>query len=307
MKNRYLLGPSGAALGSRLLPAALTFGGLLGPWVFFAAVGIFSDLFVNYAHKEEVLGVGIVVALVAFFAIVAAMWVWIFRGASKLRQAEPYALAGDDRAREAAHYTLRRVFRGDARLRAFYTLGLLAERRGDFAEAEDLFARACQAVPMGLATRQRTRITTLALGHLSFCRAASNQAELCAQSLAEAHRRIPTLYVQGALDGLFDDSVWGGMGAMSPNRTVDEIEARRDPRAMVALAGALLAFKNGHYRQCVDAASAEDGMLRHNLLPHEGELIELVKAESLAKLSGGEYRGSAMATSASEWVARARG
>lgn len=288
------------------MPALLTFGGLVAPWGVFVMAGIFSDLFVNSAHQGDVLGVALLFAVAAFFGMIVTMWVWIFRSATKLRQAEALALAGDDHAREAAHYTLRRVFRSDARLRAFYTLGLLAERRGDFAEAQDLFGRASRSVPALLHGRAGRRTPVMCLGHASFCQAAAGMIRESGMSLAEAHRRIPALYVAGTFDQLVDTGP--DLGALSVNRSLDEIETRRDPRAMVALAGALLAFKNGHYRQCVDAASSEDGMLRQNLMPHEGELIESLKAEALAKLAGGEYRGSGVAVSAgaSEWVARAR-
>ncbi len=305
MKNRYLVTPSGSTVGTRFLPALISFGWFLGAWGLFVVAGIVSDTYVNSAHRGDVLAVAFLFALASTLVSVVLMWFWIFRSAKKLREAEPLALVGDDRAREAAHYTLVRVFRADARLRAFYTLGLLAERRGDFGEAQDLFVRARQSVPSMLSTRAGRRIPIMCLGHVAFCQAAAGMTRESGMALAEAHRRIPSLYVQGMFDGLLDDSAWGGAASM--NRALDEIEARRDPRAMVALAGALLAFKNGHFRQCVDAASGEDAMLRQNLMAHEGELIESLKSEALAKLAGGEYRGSAAGAQTSEWVALARG
>lgn len=305
MQNRYLVTSSGSNVGSRVLPSLLTFGGLLGPFFVFGAVASFSTAFVNYAHQDEVIAGGALFAVVAFFAVLGLVWFWIFRSADRLRESERLALAGDMRAKELAHYALVRVFRGDYRSRAFYNLGLLAERHGDFAEALDLFTRARGALPVFAATRAAKRMSLMCQGHAAFTAAAVGDVARAGAALGEAHKAIPTLYTSGVFDAFFDDSHMG-LGAASMNRTLDEVEQRRDPRAMVAFAGALLAYKNGHFRQCVDAASAEEGMLRANLMPHEGELLEWLKVVALAKLSGGEYRASTTAP-LSPWAEKARG
>ena len=303
-QNRYLVTAAGSRVGSRVGPALLTIGGLTAPFFLFVAAGIFSDNFVNHAHQGDVLAVAALLGVGVFVAVVVLVWVWLFRSTGKLRAAEALALMGDPSAKEGAHYALRRVFRADVRLRAFYVLGLLAERLGDFAEAADLFTRAGTSVPTTL-TRAGKRLPLMCLGHASLCHAAAGELPAATIKLQEAHRRIPGVYTQGFLEPLMDDSAYLGAASMSGN--LNEIEARRDPRAMVALAGALLAFKNGHYRQCIDAASAEDGMFRLNLMAHEGELLEAIKAESLTKLGGGEYRGGSVAAPLSEWAAKARG
>lgn len=305
MQNRYLVTSSGSNVGSRALPSLITFGGLFGPFVVFAAIATFAEAFVNGAHQAEVMAGGALFAVLAFFTVLGFVWFWIFRSADRLREAEALALAGDPRAKELSHYALVRVFRGDYRARAFYNLGLLAERHGDFAEALDLFTRARGALPMFAVTRAAKRMSLMCQGHAAFSAAAVGDGARAGAALAEAHKAIPTLYRSGVFDAFFDDSHMG-LGAASMNRTLDEVEARRDPRAMVAFAGALLAYKNGHFRQCVDAASAEEGMLRANLMPHEGELIEWLKVVALAKLSGGEYRASTTAP-LSPWAEKARG
>jgi len=305
MVNRYLVTTSGGRTGSRVLPTLLTFGGLVGPFFLFGLFGVVSDTFVNGAHQGDVLAVGLVASIALFVGTVVLVWVWLFRSTGKLREAEALALSGDVHAKEGAHYALARVFRTDVRLRAFYVLGLLAERLGDFADAADLFTRAGKALPVTLGTRAGKRIPLMCLGHGAFCHAAAGNLPVATAQLQEAHRRIPNVYTQGIFESLMDDSAYLGSASMAGN--LNEIEARRDPRAMVALAGALLAFRNGHYRACVDAVAAEDGMLRQNLMPHEGELVESLKAEAVAKLAGGEYRSGAAASPLSEWAARARG
>lgn len=305
MQNRYLVTSSGSNVGSRVLPSLITFGGLFGPFVVFAGIATFAEAFVNGAHQAEVVAGGALFAVLAFFTVLGFVWFWIFRSADRLREAERLALAGDPRAKELAHYALVRVFRGDYRARAFYDLGLLAERHGDFGEALDLFTRARGALPLFAATRAAKRMSLMCQGHAAFAAAAVGDGARAGAALSEAHKAIPTLYRSGVFDAFFDDSHMG-LGAASMNRMLDEVEARRDPRAMVAFAGALLAYKNGHYRQCVDAASAEEGMLRANLMPHEGELIEWLKVVALAKLAGGEYRASTTAP-LSPWAEKARG
>ncbi len=297
-KNRYLVGPSGRIVGSRLPAALMTFGGLLGGPVLFVIGGISTETFVNRAHRDDVLGGSMLAALFLFFATGVTLVVWIVSSSRRLREAEPLALAGDMAAADLARYPLPRVFRPDIRIRAFYTLGLLAERRGDFVEAAELFALARDLRPMVLGTEKARRAMVMVLGHLAFCQAAAGQLSAAGQSLAAVHTMLPRMGAGGAFAFLVDDSMW--LGPVSTT-TIYDVEPRRDARAMVVLAGALLAFKNGHYRACVDAAGPEVAMLRQNLLPDEGALYERVTAESLARLSGGEYRGGGPSGTGNEW------
>lgn len=304
-RNPYLVSAGGSSVASRVFPTLSTFGAILGPFGFVIVGAIFADLFVNHAHQGDVIAASIAVALLGFVGGFAWIWVAIHRSATGLGEAEALALAGDPRAKTIPHMTLARVFRNDLRLRALYVLGLLAERVGDFAEAADLFTRAGKAIPAGgMGTRAIKRAPLMCLGHAAFCNAAAGDLALSAVQLREAHVRIPSMYQAGVFDALFDDSAYMGSASLAGN--LNKIEERRDPRAMVALAGALLAFKNGHFRECVDAASAEDGMLRQNLMPHEGELVEALKTDAIARLAGGEYRAGAT-TSLSPWAQKARG
>jgi hypothetical protein len=296
--NRYLVGSNGGAVGSRLPAILVTFGGLLGGPFLFVAGGIASETFVNRAHRDDVLGGSMLAALSVFFATGILLVVWIVSSSRRLREAEPLALAGDLAAGDLARFPLPRVFRPDVRIRAFYTLGLLAERRGDFPEAADLFARARDLRPMVLGTPQARRAMVMVLGHLSFCQAAAGQLAASGQTLAAVHTMLPRMGPGGAFAFLVDDSMW--LGPVSTT-TMYDVEPRRDARAMVVLAGALLAYKNGHYRACVDAAGPEVAMLRQNLLPDEGALYERVTAESLARLSGGEYRGGGPSGTGNAW------
>ena len=301
-KNRYLVGSSGRVVGSRVPAALLTFGGLLGGPVLFVMAGISTETFVNRAHRDDVLGGSMLAALFLFFATGVTLVVWIVSSSRRLREAEPLALMGDMAAGDLARYPLPRVFRPDIRIRAFYTLGLLAERRGDFPEAVDLFARARDLRPMVLGTEKARRAMVMVLGHLAFCQAAAGQLTAAGQTLAAVHTMLPRMGAGAALAFLVDDSMW--LGPVSTT-TMYDVEPRRDARAMVVLAGALLAFKNGHYRACVDAAGPEVAMLRRNLLPDEGALYERVTAESLARLAGGEYRGGGPSGTGSAWADKA--
>ncbi len=290
MKNRYLVKASGRRVGSRVGPSLMFFGGLLG-------VPLLGALMVVLGAEAELpllAALGVMLGLVAFVGSVVLQWVFIFGAASRLRQGEAAVLRGDTGAATAlAHYALERVFRADFRMRAFYTLGLAAERAGHFVEAAELFALAERGLPAMLARVHETRARALCSSHAAFCLAAAGSIPEAASALGRAHALLPQVGRAGTFDGLLDDRAWG-VGAASMNTTVSEIEQRRDVRAVTTLAGALLAFKNGHYPSALDAFAMEGELLRWHTQPHEQALLSRIEREALARIGGGQYRGGAI-------------
>lgn len=256
-------------------------------------------------------GLGILVVVIVS---VVLQWVAIFGSTSRLRRAEDALLARDgaDRTAEAvtlAQWALARVFRSDLRMRAFYTLALVAERRADFVEAARLFQLAEATLPTFAGRSHATRLRALAAAHTAFALAATGDVAGAGASLARAHRQLPNLGLTGVLEGLDDVS----MGPLSINATLNEIEARRDPRAVAVLAGALLAYRAREPQRALDAFTGEAQMLAFHTLPHEQLFLKRLEAACIAALGGAQYRGAAIVSEAASdeasaaWVARILG
>ncbi len=256
-------------------------------------------------------GLGILVVVIVS---VVLQWVAIFGSASRLRRAEDALLTRDgaDRTAEAvtlAQWALERVFRSDLRMRALYTLALVAERRADFVEAARLFQLAEAALPMFAGRSHGTRLRALAAAHTAFALAAMGDVAGAGAWLARAHHQLPNLGRTGMLEGLDDVS----MGPLSINATLNEIEARRDPRSVAILAGALLAYRAREPQRALDAFTGEAQMLAFHTLPHEQLFLKRLEAACIASLGGAQYRGAAIVSEApsdeasAAWVGRILG
>jgi hypothetical protein len=306
----YLTTPGGRQLASRAWPAIRLFGGLIGgPVVMGLCIALGAALDAPWLVVSGGFGV-LIVVLVS----VALQWVAIFGSASRLRRAEAALLARDgaDRTSEAvtlAQWALERVFRSDLRMRALYTLALVAERRADFTEAACLFHFAEQALPAFAGRSHATRLRALIAAHTSFCLAAVGDVGGGGAWLARAHHHLPNLGRTGLLEGLDDVA----MGPLSINATLNEIEARRDPRAVAILAGALLAYRAREPQRSLDAFTGEAQLLAFHTMPHEQLFLKRLEAACIAALGGAQYRGAAVVSeSASDeasaaWVGRILG
>lgn len=309
-ESPYLTTPGGRKLASRTWPALRLFGGLLGGPV---VMGLFIALGAALDAPWLVAAAGLGILVVILVSVVL-QWMAIFGSASRLRRAEASLLVRDgaDRTAEAvtlAQWALERVFRSDLRMRALYTLALVAERRADFAEAARLFQLAEGALPTFAGLSHATRLRALTAAHAAFSVAAIGDLPSAGALLARAHRQLPNLGRTGLLEGLDDVS----MGPLSINATLNEIEARRDPRAVAILAGALLAYRAREPQRALDAFTGEAQLLAFHTLPHEQLFLKRLEAACIAALGGAQYRGAAIVSetasdeASAAWVGRILG
>jgi tetratricopeptide (TPR) repeat protein len=254
---------------------------------------------------------GVLVGLGSFALVTVLMWVALFKGLAKLREAQASLARGDlASAREQAQWPLAWVFRADQRTRAFYTLGQCAELAGDFPDAAILFQEAIASTPAFAVAKIRDRLVAHASSHLAFALAAAGRIDEARAALGRAHMALGRLMgPDGALTALFDDSGWG-MGAASLNQTVRDMDGR-DPRVFAVLAGAVLAYRANDPRAALDLAVRE-AHTAWSLLPHENALLARVRDASQAALAqGGAMRQQAMAAPVdphvARWVERALG
>ncbi len=306
MSSRYLTSPRGSALESRLWPSIRLFGGLLG-------IPACCGGLIAVAVAVDVPALAALAVAILFLSVLTAtvlQWVYIFGSSSRLRRAEEQVRQGNAAlAVGLAQWALARVFRSDFRTRAFYVLGLAAERAGDFADAAYLFRCAMQALPTFAGKSHAVRLRALAASHEAFALAACGRDAEAEAALRVAHGALPLLGQRGLLEALDDTA----LGPLSMNATLFEIEGRRDPRAVATLAGALLAWKRRDPQRALDAFTGEAQMLSYNTLPHEQLLLARLEASSIATLGGAQYRGGAVVSaagvdpSAEAWVSAVLG
>jgi hypothetical protein len=280
--NPYLLGPSGANVAGRGRVTLVSFGPLFLCGVLIAAA-------IAVGESAPLVTVALAIAAVlSFIAWPVVMWIWLIRGGRLLEAATRAWAAGDDsRALPAAHTALGTVFRGDIRARAFHLLGLVAEERADFDAAADLFARAERAIP-SLAAPIRKRHARLLMGaHRAFCLVATGRVAEAAQVLQRLSYDAAQAGHSGVLDAFTDDATWG-LGVVSANETLMNIEAGRHPRAVLALAWAFLHYAAGVPDQALRVLHAEKMVLDHGLRPHERALAQRIFVE----VEGGGAEGA---------------
>ena len=229
-------------------------------------------------------------ALLALFLLLdlAALFLTvipIFMAMSRLRGKFPDALTGNAEAvLPAAHSALRWVFRGDIRLSAFFLVGLVAEARGDFADAAQAFDCALRAMPMGNLVVTKRRVCGLAASHLAFCLAGAGRPQEAHAALMRAQQYL--MLGPGAFD--FMEPLNQGF------TTLGSVEPGRDPRAMAALAGVTTAYANGAHRDALDIITREGQALYYGLLPRERALVAALEHRTRASLdAAGAMRGAA--------------
>lgn len=282
--NRYLLRPSGARIASRTRALLVLLGGLVIAPATLVIVGIGAHAATGLDWLEALFGA---LAALTFFGSVGGIWALIFAGNRRLREAAPAAFRGDfERVRAAAHFVMLWVFRSDFQTRALYMLGLCAEARGDLLEASDLFRRALLMLPVGAAPQRRAAASALIRGHQILALTGLGALEPAAWLLHQLHADLQRSTVQGALDALLDDGDWG-LGAVSLNSVLAQLEPGRPPRALAALAGALLAVRRGHATEALDVLTREHAVLAAGTLPHERELLAAIDRSAREALAGG--------------------
>lgn len=270
------------------------------------ALGVAAGLLADLVWPAVLLGF---LAFAAFVASPALMWMRLLKGGRLIEEAtfawqRANAFPGSpglELAAPACHYVLREVFRADFRARAFHLLGLLAEQRGDFAEADDLFARADAALPSMAAPRRKREVRILVAAHRALAAVALGRTREARALLERGSADLAMAGSTGLLDAL-DDSAWG-FGNVSINEVLTKIEARRDPRAILGLAWALLHVAEGRPQLTLQLVQGERPVLEQGLLPRERALLDRLQAMAMTSLGPGPHRSPGLAVRASDpWV-----
>jgi hypothetical protein len=229
-------------LPSRWLASSLLFGGLLGGSLLgglLAAVGGAVDV-------PAIVVLGVTFGFLAFTGVTVFAWFTILRSSKLLDEAATAVDGGDiARADANARWCLTWAFRGDVRFRALYTLALGTERAGDFEGAIALFRQAEAAVPAMAAPKAKAYVHAWTLAHTAFCHAVVGRRPDALADLGACHGELARMVgPNGLADAFFDDSGWG-LGDVSMNETIMKVERKRPPRVGAALAGAILAYRDG--------------------------------------------------------------
>ena len=284
LKNRYLLTPSGRQLGSRLLPALVTLGPIIGgPVIGVVLAGIGALLDVGL-----IAGLGALLGFALFLGGVVAAWAFLLGGSRANNDASQMWLAGDYVGPIAlCQKSLARVFRADVRMRAFYTLGLCAEANGDFLEAADLFQRAFEAVPAMAAQKWKRRGQCMMLSHSAIALVALGRLDEADRAVRMASALFPLLPGGGLVDALSDDAAFGAAGVSAALR---DLELGRDHRALLSLATLTVLTARGMAREALELADRERHALTTGLLPREHALLSTIEARSHGLLGGGPMR-----------------
>ncbi|MFO0665022.1 MAG: hypothetical protein U0174_13795 [Polyangiaceae bacterium] len=285
---------------SRVMASLWLFGGMLGaPGLLGVLAAVFSAL------ELEALAIACgAFAFVVFTGVVVLAWVFILRGRTHLQQAEQAYFAGDFMTVTTRCFTvLRTVFRADYRATALYLMALSAEKSGSFEEAARLFTRASDALPAMLSTLSARRVRALAYSHAAINWAALGRVPDARNALSLCHRALGPQ--QSSLLDAFrmDDSHFGAAGLAT---LLNELEGRRDPRPLAALAGAFVALRNGDHYAALDMVTRESPALAYGLAPDERALLTRIAGEANMQLGSGDpHRSMARVDDeqyASPWV-----
>lgn len=300
--NRYLVTPSGRVLGSRVVPVLVIAGPLLGG----VLVGTVGAVVAGVIGSPLVAVIGSVTGLLLFACGVIGPWVFLLGGASDVSRAAQMWLAGDNSGVALCQRPLGRVFRADVRMRAFYTLGLIAEANGDFVEAEDLFRRAYDAVPALAAMKWKRRGQCMMLAHAATALVAMGRLEEADARVRAASALFPPVPTSGFFDALGDDTALGAAGVAAALR---DLEPGRDPRVLLTLSSALVLAARGMARDALELVERERRSLETGLLPREKALLANVEARGRGLLGGGPMRSPGLAApcdedAASAWAER---
>jgi hypothetical protein len=284
-RNKYLV-RNGRDVGSRLTVAILSFVPLFGS-LLLVPVGL--------VLVEAVTAVGVlccVVGILGFFATTVFMWVALLTGGKNIERATHALRAGDAAsALTLCQVPLARVFRSDIRTRALYVLGLVAESNADFAEAEDLFARANASMPALAAAKYQRYGRVLIHCHRALALVALHRLDEADLSVRQATALFPPPAAPGVLDALTDDA---GFGALGVAAALQRLEQGRDPRPLLTLACATVLAARGMAREALELIHRESYSINAGLPPHERALASNVEARAHSSLGGGPMRSAAL-------------
>jgi hypothetical protein len=296
-RNRYLITRSGTFVGTRILAAVFTFGGLLGAPVL-GALGMAIGAALN---SPAVVGISLLLAFVAFVGTTIMMWVFLLRGGSAVRRGAQALGHGDPVTAVAlAQRPLLLVFRSDIRTRALYVIGLAAEANADFPESEDLFRRAVEALPAMATSKWKRYSRCLMLCHRAIALVALrrlDEADVCVREATDLFPRRP----DGALDAFMNDEAFGAIGI---NTSLRDIENGRDPRGLLTLACALVLSARGMGREALDLINREEWALKTGLHHREQVLLAHVQVHAQARLAGAPMRAGGLAAPVDPWAER---
>ncbi|AKU95169.1 hypothetical protein AKJ09_01833 [Labilithrix luteola] len=296
--NRYLVTRSGSNVRSRVVPALVLLGGVLGgPFV-----GIVGSILGAALELDALTALSLLLGFFAFLGSTVLAWVFLLKGSNDLKAASELWLRGNTSdALPLCHRTLGRVFRADLRMRAFYILGLCAEANGDFAEAADLFSIAYESVPAMAAPKWKRHGQCMILSHRAVALVALGRLDEADMIVRSASSLFPPVATNGIVDVLTDDA---GFGAVGVSTALRDLEPGRDPRALLTFASVVVLSVRGMVREALELAAREQYALAAGLLPREKALLAAVDARSRGLLMGGPMRSPGAAVAYDAWAER---
>ena len=274
--NPYLVTTSGRLLSAESRPFlfAAPAIAIAVPVLAFLAVGV---------HAGG--GLEAAACLVLLFAVgitIRVMRLWSRRGTKyAIAAASAWDAGCVDIAFANAQEVLSLAVRADIRMRALHVLGLVAEARGHFQDAEDLFRAAHAAIPMWMpiprATHARVVTTAhraLALAAMGHFAEADTSSNLAWSYVGRVERRYPPTDALvlasrpfAALGQVFDGT----------RRAQRDLEIARDPLALVALASAVVLVATNRATQALDVIQRHRAVLAQGLWPREQALLAAVE------------------------------
>lgn len=284
----------------RFRTVLLSFGPFFATVVFAILAGVLAEV---AAPAAIVCGI---LAVVAFFAWPILMWVWLLRAARLNNEASRAWYEGRNaEARTKARDVLATAFRADVRTRAMHLLGLAAEAEGSFEEAADRFHRALAEMPAMAAPVHKRTARVLMNAHRAFCLAVVGRVPEAEAILMEVNRDYLDRS-RGAADMFLDDASWG-LGTVSINHALVNIEHGRDPRAVVALAWGTVFHRRGNASALHDLLVRDAHLVATALFPRERALLEHFRADATQRLAASPMRGAGIVGEVplDAWAARA--
>ena len=250
------------------------------------ALCVAMSMFLSAFELDALSGLFLVFAGVWFFGFAVLAIVLVLRARGQLGRAHEALFAGNYMAVTVhAFAVLQTVFRADYRVVALYLLGLSAERAGCFEEAAQLFTRGEAGMPSTLGNGPARRARSLMHSHAAINWAALGRVHEARASLARCHQALGPQQVS-VLDALrSDDSHFGELGIAAQ---LNELEGRRDPRPLAALAGAFVALRSGDHYAALDMVTREGPALTYGLAPEERVLLSRIASEARMQLGSAD-------------------
>jgi hypothetical protein len=281
--NRYVLTSAGLPLPTGPRVALLLAPVIVGVPVLAILGSAAALLRGNYA------AVCALAVLGGFCALLKAMRFWVLRGSEDAIAATAAWDGGRaDVAFTRAQAALALAVRSDIRMRSLQVLGLVAEARADFREADELLSLAERAIP-GLGGARSSHARFVILAHRAIVLTAMGRVGEADAALRAASAAFALLGPGRPCDALVlvEDPLAAFASAISVSKIAPrDIEIPRAPRALLALASAVVLFASRRPTEALDLLRRERQPLGDGVWPRERCLLNAIESRANDLLAG---------------------